>query len=73
MGQRNLNLQMREDKAHAPYLKKSQDQTKALVATQMMQLMSLKRWQSHRRAKAEAERAKCMAKMASMFDDKQDF
>ena len=49
------------------YLEESRDQSKALVTTHKKQLMSLKRWQSDRRAKAEAERdillVECIDKM----------
>ena len=55
------------------FLKESRDQSKALVTTHRKQLMSLKRWQSDRRAKAEAERdillAEYMDNLDKMYDE----
>ena len=54
-------------------LKESQDQEEALTASHDQQMMSLKRWQSDRRAKAEAERDVMLAKyMDKICDEGQE-
>ena len=84
MGKRDLTLhQGWEDNAledidkwlnHA--LKESQDQEEALNASHKQQMMSLKRWQSDRRANAETERdsmlTKYMDKMTKIYDEEQE-